>query len=287
MTLAEWFVEHPQLGREWDYEANESISPSSVGYSSKKEAWWICEKGHKWNYVINTRTCMGQNCPYCAGKRVLVGYNDLATFRPDVLEKWDFEKNVDITPQEVTEFSHKKVWWKCEKGHSWQARVESVTSLEAGNSGCPYCSGKRVTAGKTDLATRFPEIAAQWSCELNEGAPNEISSSSHKSVFWKCELGHTWEAPVFSRTGKQKSGCPYCSGYRVWAGYNDLATTHPEIAAEWDFEKNGDLKPTSISKSYRERVFWKCAEGHRWQTTPYARTKKNGTNCPVCARKKK
>ena len=55
MTLAEWFVEHPQLGREWDYEANESISPSKVGYSSKKEAWWICEKGHKWNYVINTR----------------------------------------------------------------------------------------------------------------------------------------------------------------------------------------------------------------------------------------
>ena len=37
--------------------------------------------------------------------------------------------------------------------------------------------------------------------------------------------------------------CPYCSGHRVLAGFNDLASQHPELLAEWDWERNGDLRP--------------------------------------------
>jgi hypothetical protein len=32
-------------------------------------------------------------------------------------------KNGDLTPEDVTPGSHKKVWWVCEKGHEWQARM--------------------------------------------------------------------------------------------------------------------------------------------------------------------
>ena len=283
-TLAQWFKENPNIAAEWDGESNTHIDPEVDGMGVNQKAWWICPEGHRYDTWVFSRTLNGVGCPYCKGKRTLAGYNDLATFRPDVLEKWDFEKNTDITPQEVTEFSHKEVWWKCEKGHSWQARVGSVASLKNGNSGCPYCSGKYAITGETDLATRFPEIAAQWCYELNTLTPEQITYGSHIKVWWKCEKGHTWQTKVESRTGKQKVGCPYCSGYRVWAGYNDLATTHPQIAAEWNYEKNGDLKPTDVSRNYRDRVWWKCSEGHEWQTTPYARAKKNGTNCPVCFR---
>lgn len=284
-TLAQWFKENPKIAAEWDSESNTHIDPEIDGMGVNQKAWWICPKGHRYDAWVFSRTINGMGCPYCAGKRVLEGYNDLATFRPDVLEKWDFEKNTDITPAEVTEFSHKKVWWKCEKGHSWQARVGTITSVKEGFSGCPYCSGKYAITGETDLATRFPEIAAQWCYELNDFTPDQVTPGSEKKVWWKCEKGHTWEATIHSRAGRSKAGCPYCSGYRVWAGYNDLATTHPEIAAEWNFEKNGDLKPTQVKSGSRtDKVWWKCAEGHEWQTTVLARAKKNGTNCPVCFR---
>ena len=49
-----------------------------------------------------------------------------------------------------------------------------------------------------------------------------------------------------ARKGKADSGCPYCSGRKVLAGYNDLATTHPGIAAMWHPRMNKRLKPTGV-----------------------------------------
>ena len=37
-----------------------------------------------------------------------------------------------------------------------------------------------------------------------------------------------------------KTACPFCSHKKLLSGYNDLATTYPQIAAEWDYEKNKD-----------------------------------------------
>lgn len=286
MTLAEWFNENPTQLREWDTFANSHIDPEANGYTLNQKAWWICEKGHHYSAVIYSRTLNGQGCPYCAGKKALAGFNDLATLRPDVLWKWDFEKNVNVKPEDVTASSHRKVWWKCEKGHSWEARVQTVTSAKAGFSGCPCCSGKVAAKGESDLATLLPEIAAQWCYEKNDLKPDEVRCGSRELVWWKCELGHTWQATVKARAEYGKAVCPYCTNYKVWPGFNDLATTAPEVAAEWNYEKNADLKPTEISKNYRKKVWWKCSEGHEWEALVYARTKANGTGCPLCWQKR-
>lgn len=34
---------------------------------------------------------------------------------------------------------------------------------------------------------------------------------------------------------------------KLQVGINDLATVNPELAKDWDYEKNGDLKPTDVS----------------------------------------
>ena len=284
-TLAQWFKENPKIAAEWDSEANTHINPEIDGHSVNQKAWWICDKGHRYDAWVYSRTIDGQGCPYCKGKRAWAGFNDLATIRPDVLDKWDYEKNTEFTPSEVTESSHKIVWWKCEKGHSWQARVQTITSLKNGSSRCPYCDGKRAIKGETDLETLHPNLAAQWCYELNDLTPDQVTLGSDKRVWWKCELGHTWEATIVSRAGVCKTGCPYCAGRAFLTGYNDLATMRPDIAVQWNYAKNGELTPRFVKYNSRsDKVWWKCKEGHEWQTTPYARTKKNGTNCPVCFR---
>ena len=285
LTLAQWFKEHPEIAAEWDSEANTHINPEIDGYSASKMSWWVCDKGHRYNALLYTRTLYSQGCPYCAGKRAWAGFNDLATLRPDVLPKWDYEKNVDITPQEVSQSSHKLVWWKCEKGHSWQARVQSITNMKEGFEGCPYCDGKKVLKGENDLVTLFPEIAKEWCYELNDITPDEVIYSSFNKYWWKCEKGHTWEMTPYYRTGKHKGKCPYCSNLRVWTGFNDLETLAPHIAAEWNYELNGDLKPSEVSKTARKKVWWKCSEGHVWEAVIYARTW-HGTNCPYCSRRR-
>ena len=95
---------------------------------------------------------------------------------------------------------------------------------------------------------------------------------------------HEWQAVIAARA-VENSGCPYCTGRRVLAGFNDLATLHPKIAAQWDDTLNGTLTPEMVTPGSHKRVWWKCHEGHVWKTAIYSRTGKQKCGCPVCAGK--
>ncbi len=53
-----------------------------------------------------------------------------------LLEEWDIEKNLPLTPETVSQSSCVRVWWKCEKGHSWQTQLKSRS---ASLTRCPKC----------------------------------------------------------------------------------------------------------------------------------------------------
>ena len=161
--------------------------------------------------------------------------NSLAEVHPELVSEWS-EKNLPLTPDDITFGSNKKVWWRGACGHEWQTSVKARSNGEK----CPICSGARVIAGINDLATLEPLLVKQWS-KKNKIKPTEVSIGSHKKVIWRCEKGHEWEAAVKSRT-INKTGCPYCSHNKVLAGFNDLATLLPDIAAEWS-DRNYPLLP--------------------------------------------
>ena len=282
MNLAKWFEDHSELLSEWDEQANVHISIENIGYTSKEKAFWICKNGHKWEAMIFSRTVGKRNCPFCANQQILEGYNDLATTNPEVITRWDYEKNTDFLPTEVSCGSHKLAWWKCERGHSWQQKIYVMASDSTIKSGCPYCYGRRVERGFNDLLFLEPDIAKEWCSELNGFSPDEITVGSKRSVWWRCELGHAWKAAPCSRTGKSKTQCPYCAGLKAFEGFNDLTTVNPRLASEWDENLNGDLKPTQVTKGSHKKVWWKCSQGHVWEAFVYARARENGTGCPVC-----
>ena len=59
----------------------------------------------------------------------------------------------------------------------------------------------------------YLQIAAQWDSTLNSGlTPEMVTPGSHKRVWWKCAEGHVQKTAIYSRTGKQKCGCPVCAG---------------------------------------------------------------------------
>ena len=80
---------------------------------------------------------------------------------------------------------------------------------------------------KKTLATEYPNIANEWHPSKNGAiTPDLVAPKSGKKVWWKCSLGHEWETAVSNRS--KGAGCPYCSNYKAWAGYNDLATVNPK-----------------------------------------------------------
>ena len=196
-----------------------------------------------------------------------------------LMQEWDFEKN-DILPQEVTCGSNKRVWWKCQNGHSYQQIVHKKVSR---NAGCPVCSGHLTVPGINDLATVYPEIAKEWHPTKNGNlTPSQVVSGSHQTVWWRCSLGHEWRAEIVDRT-RGTNGCPYCGNKKVLAGFNDLASIEPEIAAEWHPMLNGALTPEMVTADSNRKVWWICPDGHVWRTAISNRTNaKKRTGCPVC-----
>lgn len=198
-----------------------------------------------------------------------------------LLAQWDIERNLPLTPDDVTFGSHKRVWWTCPSGHSWQAMV--YTRSEGAS--CPYCTGRKVTPKQGGLVKQFPALAAEWDDEKNAPlTPQDVTTGSHKLIWWRCPKGHSWRAAVYSRT-TLGTGCPVCTGRQALAGENGLATLYPDIAAQWDEEKNGALHPSNVTAGSNRRVWWRCERGHSYRAMIAQRVQR-GDDCPYCANRK-
>ena len=175
-------------------------------------------------------------------------------------------------PSAFSSGSNKKLEWRCSSGHIYGSRIYQRTSR---GQGCPYCAGQKVIPGESDLATKFPKLAK----ELHNADPSQIMPASNKNVEWKCKAGHIWSAKPLNRTSGG-SGCPYCSNSKAWPGFNDLATTHPNLALladGWD--------PRKFTYGSGVKLNWRCLEGHSFSTTIQTIARSNSSGCPVCQNK--
>lgn len=265
---------------QWDIERNLPLTPDDVTFGSHKRVWWTCPSGHSWQAMVYTRS-EGAGCPYCTGRKALPEQNCLAKQFPMLAVEWDSEKNAPLTPKDITPGSHKLIWWRCQNGHSYRSAVKTRVQ----GSGCPYCAGKNVLPEETSLATEYPSIAKEWDAAKNVPLlPTQVISGTRRKVWWRCPKGHSWRAAVYSRT-TLGTGCPVCTGRQVLAGENDLATLYPDIAAQWDEEKNGALHPSNVTAGSNHRVWWRCEKGHSYRAVIAQRVQR-GDGCPYCANRK-
>lgn len=269
---------NPELLKEWDFTKN-SISPYEITAGAEKMIWWICPKEHSYqSYAFNRKRGVG--CPICDGKKVLIGYNDLATTNPKIAKEWDYQKNGNLKPTDITEGSTTNVWWKCEKGHSYDARAKDRKH----GLNCPYCSNKKVLVGFNDLYTycinnHLEEIIEEFDNDKNKFSMKDVTAGSDKETWWKCPKGHSYQSSP-SRRVMRGSGCGICSHNILVKGVNDLLTTHPEIAKEWDYKKNKVGPDEVMAGSNIDKYWFLCPKGHSYHTTVLGR--KRGTNCPQC-----
>ena len=128
----------PDMAAQWVSGEKEGQDPDTVSYSSHVKAIWKCGKGHLFTAAVNNRVLHQTSCPYCSGRKVLKGLNDLESTYPDLAEQCHPYRNGDLLPDEVMPGNHLKVWWKCSLGHTWAASILNRNK----KSGCPYCKGQ-------------------------------------------------------------------------------------------------------------------------------------------------
>ena len=221
----------------------------------------------------------------------------LKDVRPDLAAEWHPTKNGDLTPEMVSVKSTTKVWWLLpyddeNTGKHFDFEWDASIYQRVKGTNCPYMAGCKVWIGYNDLLTVYPHLSKIWHPTKNKDlTPSMITSGSSRMVWWLCDHGHEWQATVLNKT--RSAGCPYCTNKKLLKGFNDLSTTDPHVATEWNYAKNNGLTPDLFTRASTARVWWKCANGHEWELS--IRAKVNRGACPCCrdsvknakARKKK
>ena len=205
--------------------------------------------------------------------------HSLADRHPEIAKQWASDLNAPLSPEHFRPQANKKVWWRCENGHTWRT-TPNIRVFQG--TGCPACPRKpRLASSEENLAVVNPGLASEWHPQRNdELRPTDVWPNSNRKVSWHCVKGHEWQATVASRASG--TGCPYCYG-RFATKENNLASTHPELLEEWDSERNADLIPSRLTPYANRKAWWRCKQGHSWQATIYNRSR-NRSGCPACAR---
>lgn len=278
----------PLMASFWAVAAN-GLEASEVYFGSiSKKRWWNCVNGlgHVFQATIPSLK-KSLACSVCEGRDLEPGFNDLATMNPDLAKEWHPTKNGALTPRDVFPTSDKKIWWQCpaDSTHEWEARLRPRHTRGIG---CPICGNDWVLQGVNDLASTRPDLVKGWSFEMNRDVlPTSVTRRSKKKVWWECETvkSHLWQSTVFARDDGK--GCLYCTGQLVETGVNDLATRFPEIAFQWNYQRNGQVDPRQVFARTGKKYWWRCSNyfDHEWKTSVSNRTREEGNGCPYCAGK--
>lgn len=278
-TKSPLFLTHPWLLDEFDQEKHPGVDFRSIGRGSDKKYFWRCKEGHTWDAAASSRAA-GQGCPYCSGRRRLVGATDFLSLYPKLASEIHPSLNLDLDPSQTSPKSSKRVTWQCTKNPE-HIFVNSVHKRVIRNQGCPYCANKKVLLGDNDLSSVFPAFAEQWDWEKNvDCRPDTVTAFSQKLVWWICESGHSFSSRISYRT-RGGAGCPYCSGRYPVIGVNDLTITHPHRLSLWDSDKN-PLGPENFLAGSDKKVWWVCRYKHSFLSSIHS-VAMVGTGCPYCS----
>jgi len=300
-------ITHPHLVKEWHPELNGSLTAAQVHAWTIKSVAWQCPifDEHVWNAGIYRRAIYNRGCPKCTHWLVEPSQS-LKAVEPELAKQWHKTKNGSLVPNQVSPGSKKIVWWQCKsKKHEWEARIRDRVRTSFS---CRFCAREQMEENSRSfaqiesyderrhdfngpsLASKYRKIAGEWNYEKNCGkTPKDFSYTSNIAAWWTCSKNenHVYKMRIRQRT-VQRSICPYCPRGEQLQAPNTLKDGDPEIARQFHRKLNGKLKPSKISWTSLERVWWQCPlnEKHVWQCKVYDRTKRR-TGCPHCRKEPK
>lgn len=265
-----------------EYSDRNEKSASQVLYTTVMPALWKCPACNgEYNYPVKDRELNDNSCPYCNNKTVLPGYNDLATIKPELISEYSNKNERPIT--QILGNMQSPVLWTCPNCHG--DYYYSVKDRRLNDNVCPYCNDKKVLAGYNDLGTLNPLLAEEYSSK-NEKNFSEISPNSFMRAIWHCpRCEGEYIHPVKDRKVGDDS-CPYCNDKKPLKGYNDLATTHPQVAEEWSEIENyllGYGEPSDYAYKSSKTVWWKCKKcGNKYKMSISDRVMKDKRHHEPC-----
>ncbi|WP_442929099.1 zinc-ribbon domain-containing protein [Mycobacterium sp. MS1601] len=162
-SLADLF---PDVAVEWHPTRNGPLTAGDVNPGSRPNRWWKCKTcAHEWSTSAAKRTTRSQGCPMCSYARISRTKSkpkpgeSLAERMPELASEWHPTLNLPLTPFDIRPRGNASVWWQCQFGHQWKAKV----APRAVGVGCPHCS--IVGVSEREIRLKFELAAAGLSVQ--------------------------------------------------------------------------------------------------------------------------
>lgn len=209
---------HPDLAKFWDTEVEQKQAHQVSAGNSTTQLHLRCAVGHPF-VRTPAKLVLRPFCPYCEGRAVAEGENDLVTTHPWVASWWHPSRNSTLEPVHVKAGSEKRVWWLCPDGHEFEQTIDYRTKQKKQQ--CPVDTGRLMVTGENDLKTKHPGLVADWDYERNDVDPTQVVAGTKKR-WWTCRNGHTQHTAVRNRA--RSGGCSACPpGVRVGTPASNFA----------------------------------------------------------------
>jgi len=263
-SLAEKF---PILLNEWDFERN-NIQPTEVSPFSNWKAYWVCKFNHKWSAKIHNRTIHGSGCPECNPQSSKIEIYILCELR-SIFPNTEWRKKFngvecDIYIPEINigleidgGYWHKDKLIKDEQKNDFFKDID-IQLVRVRDKSLPQTSVMNIqfTNGEDlqQITNRLFNFLLSFDAKFRKYKFNQSAKIEYKKMISRLP------APSEGET---------------------LSDTHPEIADEWDYQKNYPLTPDLFSYGSQQDFFWICPENHSFESIIKNRTI-NKSGCPAC-----
>ena len=268
-------LNHPDIAKEWDYEKNGKLKPEDFSAGSPAEVWWVCSSGHHYHAKICSRTQRrgGTGCPVC-NFRSRTSFPEQAVYFylkklfPDTINnKLMIDRfAIDIfIPSIKTAIEY--------DGRAWHNMGEESMSRDIRK--YELCKEQGITLIRLQENPNIKAIGSMCDVLIESKFAEERFIGLDRCID---EL-FTY-LNVKGDIDSRRDEIEIKSHYFTILQENSIATLYPNIAKEWDYEKNGDLLPNMFSAGSQERVWWICKKGHHYPAVIASRVK--GTGCAKC-----
>lgn len=265
---------HPDLLHLWDYEKNVGINPSDFTCGSNKVVNWICENGHEWPAPIY-RIARGSGCPHCAKQKstsfpeqAILFYLSKA-FETKSREKV-FNQEVDILlPKLNSGIEYDGLRYHSNEFSLKREKIKDEILQKNGFNIIRVKETKDIASTFIENNVIFYKYDAPFYRHLNDVIKLLFKYFGQKINF---EINIDNDSPKIREQ------------YMLLRKQNSFVKVRPELLDEWDYEKNGKLRPEYVSYQSSIVAHWICKNGHNYPAVVSNRVK--GTGCPYCSNNK-
>ncbi len=214
----------------WDITENK-IEPSSAFKGDNDKYWFKCYQcNHNFQQQLNVTT-KGSWCSYCSKTSSIFCEKSTKGECNHCFDKsfvsqpksvyWDYEKNINVNPYNITKSNGNKYWFICEKGHSFYISCSNIY----GGKWCCYCINKTEQKLYDKLHIIYPILKQQYKvdwCKNIRHLPFDLVLEEQNIII---ELDgpqhfrniyHKWRTPEEEQINdKYKMKCANDNGFSV------------------------------------------------------------------------